>query len=433
MAEQLIFNPANQKQEDFVSSIKRQLLYSGAVGAGKSFAGCIKGFMLGFMYPGNRGLICRKENSTLTGSTLITLRKLIPPSMIVYENKKEGVIKHKTRIPGLTSDIIYGGLDRSATGSYPTKIGSTEFGWIFFDECTEGDKGDWDMLGTRLRWQIPYLTKEQNDRIPRQLFGATNPDGPYHHLHKTFFEDPIKNPKFKKNRDVFMTTPYENRQNLPTGYIEAMEESLEGLTRDRLLFGKWSQAEGLIYKEFSHDKHIIADADLLDFNDYQHFLFGADANFAKPRAALIIGVRSDGVYDVICMFYKRYTEVEELREWADYKAAHVFNREIDGYHDPADPQAIVKLNHSSYLRVEKANNKVLPGIQTVQSLFKNNRIRIHQDCFELIKELNNYRWKKGQEDSKPEKDNDHAMDALRYALYSDIPEGDPALGQFTTD
>jgi phage terminase large subunit len=66
-----------------------------------------------------------------------------------------------------------------------------------------------------------------------------------------------------------------------------------------------------------------------------------------------------------------------------------------------------------------AVNDVLPGINEVKrrlAVKKNGRpsLYIHPRCVNLISELESYAWQEGKE--KPEKQGDHAVDSLRYAL-----------------
>lgn len=404
------FSSANEKQERFLYSLKKYLMMSGAVAAGKSLLGCHKGFMLNMKYPGNRGLICRKEARSLPGSTIHTLlEQVIPSEWIVSYNQMKGELIHRTPNPNVNSTIMFSGLDKKADQTYPTKIGSTEYGWIFVDEGVELDEGDWMMLSTRLRYKIPRYTEEQNSMIPRQMFTATNPGSPYHWLHKFFIE------KKNDDRDVIYTTPYDNPF-LPKGYLNVLESSLTGVSRERLLKGKWVVAEGVIYDSFSEENHVIEEEDLLPFEDYKGIIVGADSNYPSPRAALIIGIRGDGI-DIIDEFYKTNSHVEELSEWiADFYRKS--SRFMDIYHDPSDASAINKLSLTAGCSCTKADNTVIGGISEVSRYFNNNTIRINKKCVNLIKELLSYRWETNKEGDKPLKENDHAVDALRYGLYT---------------
>jgi len=419
--ERKIFKPINQKQSNFMYSLKTHLLLSGAVRASKTFLGCWKGLMLNLKYPGNRGLICRKANASLPESTLLTLfTQVLPTSWIVKHNQSLGIITHLTPVKGVLSTISYGGLDRKAGQETPSKIGSTTYGWIFGDEITEFDKGDYEMLVTRLNYQIPRYTKEQNDLIPRQIFGATNPDAPTHWVYKFFFECTGEE---KKERDVFLMTPYENIY-LPRSYIKSLETTLAGVNKERLLFGKWVSAEGTIYKAFDVRKHVVDTSKLLinnlgqlEITTYKRVIFAADANFPLPRAGLLIGIRGDGSVDIIDEFYKENSQVKQLGEWVQTWALKL-QRGIQGYHDPSAADNIDELNNMQNIICDKANNAVSAGIEEVTRYLENDLIRVNQTCVNLIRELQSYIWVKNSNPQIPKKENDHAVDALRYGLLS---------------
>jgi len=397
---QIKFAPCNDKQKRFLESTKRYLMYSGAVGAGKSLMGCWKGLMLNLMYPGNKGLICRKEARSLQGSTIKTLlEKVLPEEWVINYNVQKGEITHHSTNQEIPSTITFCGLDKRADQTYPTKIGSTEYGWIFIDEGTELEEGDWHMLSTRLRYLIPNLTDKENAVVPRQMFTATNPDAPTHFLYKFFFQSP------SQDREVILTNPYENPY-LPTEYIRSLEESLTGIARERLLFGKWVQAEGVIYKTFSMEKHIVKDNVFLPIKDYQAVYFGADSNFPLPRAAVIAGIREGGKIDILEEFYQPNAHVEDLIVWlTSWQKKREWT--IYGYHDPSDPTAIDKINNAYGLSCEKADNSVIPGISEVSRLFDQGLIRINETCLNLTRELQSYRWKIKKEGDSPRKLNDH--------------------------
>jgi hypothetical protein len=69
----------------------------------------------------------------------------------------------------------------------------------------------------------------------------------------------------------------------------------------------------------------------------------------------------------------------------------------------------------------EAENEVVDGIRKVGDLLNNGTLKICARCSNLIKEFQSYVW-----DSKsimtgvdkPKKENDHALDSLRYAIYT---------------
>lgn len=90
------------------------------------------------------------------------------------------------------------------------------------------------------------------------------------------------------------------------------------------------------------------------------------------------------------------------------------------YADPSGKQLIESLRREG-LRVLPASNEVVPGISLVHEYLKSGRLRIFRNLKHTIDELNTYSWETDRNDNlldRPRKENDHLMDALRYALFS---------------
>mgnify|MGYP001604624418 FL=1 len=73
------------------------------------------------------------------------------------------------------------------------------------------------------------------------------------------------------------------------------------------------------------------------------------------------------------------------------------------------------------LPTREVSKDVVAGINRVRELFKANKIHIHKSCINLINELETYSYPEKQElhnpNELPIKENDHAVDALRYVLF----------------
>ena len=69
--------------------------------------------------------------------------------------------------------------------------------------------------------------------------------------------------------------------------------------------------------------------------------------------------------------------------------------------------------HGKY-RVFPADNRVLAGIQKVSALLQEGKLLFSQDCADSIREFSLYRWSEEGGGEKPVKENDHAMDEIRY-------------------
>ena len=197
-------------------------------------------------------------------------------------------------------------------------------------------------------------------------------------------------------------------------YIKKLEDTLTGITRLRLLLGKWVQAEGVIYDCFSFEKNVIELNMVDEAENFKFFFGGADSNFPKPRAGLIFGLRPNGDIVVVDEFYRLNSHPEDLGKWFS-QFAERYKTNVDIFHDPADPDAIAKIDMYNYISCDKANNKVLPGIDIVYRLLKEGRLKINKNCTDLISFLQTYKWKTTDKQA-PDKKDDHLPDALRYGL-----------------
>jgi phage terminase large subunit len=148
-------------------------------------------------------------------------------------------------------------------------------------------------------------------------------------------------------------------------------------------------------------------------------LGGIDFGFTNPCAVLQVIKDSDKTYWVKDEWYKRQRTESQI---ADYVASCKFSKV---YPDPESASAIEVLNQKGIRIVDvvKGKDSVMSGINRVREMFKANKIRIHKSCINLISELETYSYPERQgghnEQENPIKENDHALDALRYVIMMD--------------
>ena len=82
--------------------------------------------------------------------------------------------------------------------------------------------------------------------------------------------------------------------------------------------------------------------------------------------------------------------------------------------DPSAASFIEVIRRHKRFLVRKANNEVLPGILTTARYLQDGPIRIHRSCRDAIREFGLYRWDEKATEDRPVKENDHAMDDIRY-------------------
>jgi hypothetical protein len=86
--------------------------------------------------------------------------------------------------------------------------------------------------------------------------------------------------------------------------------------------------------------------------------------------------------------------------------------------DPSAASFIAVLRRRGKFRVRRANNAVLPGIRQVASLLQQGRLLFCPGCKDSIREFSLYCWEDAESRDVPRKENDHAMDEIRYFAMS---------------
>ena len=82
--------------------------------------------------------------------------------------------------------------------------------------------------------------------------------------------------------------------------------------------------------------------------------------------------------------------------------------------DPSAASFIETIRRHSKYRVTKANNAVLDGIRVTNSLLNAGHILIHESCKDILREFGAYSWDDKKQEDAVIKENDHAMDDMRY-------------------
>ena len=374
-------------------SKRREILIAGPSGTGKTRAVLEKINLACYKYPRIRVLICRKTRSSMTQSVLVTLEEKVfaeADRNIMGCNR----VKRSHRGSYLYSngsEMVVGGLDNSE------RIMSTEYDFIGVFEATEVTEEDWELLTSRRRnWKMSY----------QQIIADCNPSGPNHWL---------KNRADSGKMDHFESR-HEDNPAVRQEYLDGLDESLSGHRRERLLYGRWAAPEGMVYDDFDRRVH-IADRDTFGKDGeilWKRMIVGQDYGFTNPAVLLLIGIDGDGRMHVCEEFYQTKmleTEIVEIaKEWQKKYPVETF------VIDPSAAGLIAAMGNNG-LTTEPANHTVYDGILELKSYFPVQqdglpRITINPTCVNTIREFESYLWLPGKD--KPKKENDHAMDALRY-------------------
>lgn len=90
--------------------------------------------------------------------------------------------------------------------------------------------------------------------------------------------------------------------------------------------------------------------------------------------------------------------------------------------DPSAASFIELIKRKNRFKVIPAENSVINGIRSVSSALKQGKIKICENCSDSIREFSLYRWSEKATDDAPVKENDHAMDDIRYFVTTIMEE-----------
>lgn len=273
-----------------------------------------------------------------------------------------------------------------------------EFNFIVFDECQ-------DYRNFYRGWEEsmrPTLTP----RMGQAMFEGT-PKG-FNHLYDLF--------NFQEEDASWASFHYTTYDN-PHIPVEEIEEAKRRLSPDRFAqeyMADFRKTEGLVYKEFNRESHI-----------YSHIpegvriverIAGIDFGFTNPVAIMDIWIDSADCWWVEGDYYKTGKTDAEV---AEYVAAERF---MMVYPDPEAPAAIAELRKRgcNVRDVVKGKDSVKHGIDRVRERLKANKLKIKSTLVNTILEFETYVYPEKKDmrndDENPVKENDHALDALRYPI-----------------
>ena len=236
-----------------------------------------------------------------------------------------------------------------------------------------------------------------------KLWFNCNPASPQH----WFYTEWVCKPK--EHNALRLHFLLEDNPSLSQRIIDRYKSMYTGVFYNRYILVDWCVAEGLVY-DFGEDN--ITD----DTPKNGEYYISIDYGTLNPFSA--------GLW---CVLGDKATRIKEFyydgRKKAIQRTDEEYCDNIDdlakGYNirqiivDPSAASFITALRKRGY-SVRKANNDVLDGIRRTAVYLKNGNIKIHRSCVDAIAEFGLYRWDDKATADTVIKENDHAMDDIRY-------------------
>ena len=232
-----------------------------------------------------------------------------------------------------------------------------------------------------------------------------NPAGPEHWFKKQWIDEQ------KKRNLLYLHFTMEDNLSLSEQIRARYRAMYTGIFYRRYILGQWCLAEGLVY-EFDPEKHVTD-----DFPEWGEWYISCDYGTLNPFSAGLWCVR-DGVAVRVSEFYHSGREKQhQLTDEEYYREIEKLAGDRDIRHVVVDPSAasfITCIRSHGRFSVRKAKNDVMYGIRLTAMMLQAGVIKIGADCKDAIREFGLYHWDDKGEVDKPVKENDHAMDDIRY-------------------
>lgn len=233
-----------------------------------------------------------------------------------------------------------------------------------------------------------------------------NPEHPQH----WFYKDWIQNTK-RKNA-LYLHFRMEDNPSLSKEMLRRYRGLYSGTFYERFVLGKWVAAEGLVYPFMGQERFCPVPK-----GEFSKYVVSCDYGTVNPSSFGLWGKRDGSWYRIDEYYYDSRQAGVQRTDEEHYEGLTklIGERHIECI--VADPSAasfmaVIK-RHGKY-SVIPARNDVLDGIRLVGVALKQGDVHICDCCTDAIREFSLYRWSADTVRDAPIKENDHAMDDIRY-------------------
>lgn len=367
------------------------IIADGAVRSGKTLCMSIS-FVLWAMsrFDSANFALCGKTVNSLKRNVIYPLLPVLRGrGFKITEKMTEGLIIISS-LKSTNSFYLFGGGDEASR----EKIQGITLGGVLFDEAA--------------------LLAESfvNQAVARCSMGGSkfwfncNPEGPNHWFKKNWIDG-------GKNL-LYLHFTMDDNLSLTEDVRARYKRMYSGVFYNRFILGQWVAAEGVIYDMFGDD-NIFDGSKFL----YDKYYVSVDYGTQNPCVFLLWG-HSHGKWYAIKEYY--YSGRDRGVQKTDSAYADDLEKFLEGLNpvavivDPSAASFIAEIKERGY-RVKKAKNDVADGIRLVGAMLSKKEIFFSRSLTDTINEFSMYVWDSSSVDrgeDKPLKENDHAMDAVRY-------------------
>ena len=247
-----------------------------------------------------------------------------------------------------------------------------------------------------------------------KLWFNCNPEHPMHWFHEEWVK------KHREKNCLYLHFTMRDNPSLTPAIIDRYEKLYSGAFYERFVLGRWVAAQGSVYPMFSQSAHVKEPP-----QGFEKFYISCDYGTVNPSSFGLWGL-SAGVWYRIGEYYYDSRRVGEQRTDSEHYSALLDlagGRKIEAVIvDPSAASFIECIRRDGRFTVIPARNDVLDGIRRVSDSLKSGRILFSPACRDSIREFGLYRWEENSAKDAVRKENDHAMDDIRYFVSTVLNE-----------
>jgi len=406
-------------QRKLWTNLDEYVLMAGPAGTGKTRA-CLEYIHDQAMtYPGSRYLLVRSALEWLKASALVTWQE-----EVIADAEASGLVEpfHGNRFKQAQyayhngSVVLVGGMDK------PGKVMSAQYDKIYVNEATELTQVQWESLATRKRHGKTPLG---------QIIADCNPAEDRHWLKLRADAGMIKMYNTSHRENPLYYDDDGNPTRLGREYVEGTLAGLTGMMKERMFYGRWVAAEGVIFTEFDPAVHLIDPFDIPVSGDNAWTLYWTiDFGFQHPFVWQLWAEDFDGRLFMIKEIYMSGRTVEDHCRTIK-RVTNGMNRPrmIITDHQRQEREIFEREFAKMRMRTTLAKKDVLPGINAFQQRLKDRRAFFFKNALverdqKLVmldlpwcteQEFPGYVWlDRDKPKEGPDKKKDDGMDAARY-------------------
>ncbi len=253
-----------------------------------------------------------------------------------------------------------------------------------------------------------------------KLWFNCNPEHPMHWFYREWIL------KASQKNCLYLHFTMRDNPSLAENIIKRYESLYSGAFYKRFVEGKWVAAQGVVYPMFNETIHVTVPPEISRFTK---FFISCDYGTVNPCSFGLWGEYEKKWYRISEYYYDSRKKGEQRTDAEHYEQLEKLAGDLTVEAVIVDPSAasfIQCIRRKGHFTVIPAKNDVVDGIRQVSDALKQRQIYFSPECVDTLREFSLYKWDDKATRDAPRKENDHAMDDLRYFVTTALnaPEND---------